>query len=833
MKTIKDVASGWFGVEPIWRDAKHALRQLSRSPGFALAVIFTLALSIGANTAIFSVVNALLIKALPYAEPFRLGAIYGRTTGPQSFDQRRNLDGEQWERLRDEVPSLLSAVYSPGTATVNLRAGSRAQPVQNGRVSARYFGVLGIEPLIGSGFSEDEDRPNGPKAVVLTYYLWRNAFGGDPAVLGRAVLLKGELFTVVGVLPQGAVTPLGADVYTALQPSREGEGRARNFSAVVRLRDGRTWQQADAELNRAWADSDWDRRFVAENPGAKLSYYLVPLQAAQTDALRPEVLALMLAAGFILLIACANLAGLALVRTLRRGGEIATRLALGASTWRIQRQLWIENLLLALAGGAGALGVGFIVLELLLRLLPRRFLPVDTVALDGRVLAFTLSLSVLTCVLFGALPALAMRKTDLRISMGSRGVIRAGDVRVRKGLIAGEVGLTVVLLAGAGLLIRTLIHLETLPPGFDAKGVITAKASLDDVRYSDPAALRKLLGESLGAVRAIPGVRNAAVASTLPYERALIDGVGLGNGGRAGQSVSADEVFVTPEYFDTLRIPMFSGRAFEERDGPGAQPVVIVNRAFARKFLPGLDPIGLYLTRLNPAGQKLLIVGVVGDTLLSSVAELNEGSAPLTAEETIYLPYAQIADGGFLSRMHAFFQPSWIVRTSTPIAGLTAQMQRELSALDSNLTFSGFYAIDDLMLKTLATQRVEVALLTTMASLALLLSALGIFALVANIVAQRTREFGIRIALGATMRNIMLHVARTGVSAAVVGGAAGLLISAGALRAMRSVVYGVGVYDATTILVVVLLLGLVIFVAAILPALRVGRIDPVETLRNE
>ena len=408
----------WPRLESVWRDARYAVRQLWRSPGFVVTVVLTLALSIGANTAIFSMVNALLLEALPYPHPERIGTLYARTTGPESSDVRRNIDGEQWELLRDNAPSLISAVSSLRTSGVNLQAGSHVRYLQTALVSAHYFDVLGVPALLGRNFSEDEDRPHGPRVAILSYTLWRATFGADPEVLGKTVLLKGEPYTVVGVLPENAVTPLGANLYTPLEPSRAGAGQATNFSAIVRLRDGAAWQQANAEIDRAMARSRRVQHLA--KTGARVTYYSVPLQKSQTERLRPEVLALMLAAGFILLIACANLAALALVRMLRRTGEIATRLALGASRWQIQRQLWMENLLLALVGGAAGVGVGFMALRGLLRLLPERFLPVEAVPLDGRVLGFTLALSALTSVLFGMLPALTTRKINLRSSIGSR-----------------------------------------------------------------------------------------------------------------------------------------------------------------------------------------------------------------------------------------------------------------------------------------------------------------------------------------------------------------------------------------------------------------------------
>jgi predicted permease len=817
-------ARGLLVFDALEREGRYAARQLWRNPGFTVTVVLTLALAIGANTAIFSVVNALLLKDLPYAHPERIGTIYARTSGAHASDARRTIDGEQWERMRD-VPSLLSAVFAMKTAGVNVRTGSVAQYLHAGRVSAQYFDVLALQPLIGRTFSEDEDRPQGPKTVILSYALWMSAFGGNPNVLGQAVLLKSEPHTVIGVLPESAITPLTADVYTALQPSRQGEGQAANYVAIMRLRDGATWQQADAELNRAWSGTRRAMSWASSNPGGRITYYSVPLQEATTEKLRPQVLALMLAAGCILLIACANIAGLTVVRMLRRTGELTIRLALGASRWQIQRQLWIEHLLLACVGGTAGVCVGFLALRGLLGLLPQGFLPVATVPLDSRVLGFTLAVSLLTSVLSGMLPALASRNVDLRSAIPGRGVIGGGSIRLRQGLIVAEVALTVVLLAAAGLLIRTLTHLESLPPGFNPTGLITAKVSLDDVRYYDPTAFRRLLTESLTAMRAIPGVQNAAVGLTLPYERALLNAVSVSDGHEPAHGITTNEVYVTPRYFETLQIPVLQGRTFTDADGPDAQQVVIVNQTFARKFFHQDDAVGRYLNK------NMLIVGMVADTVLSSEAGLNAGSAPLTSEETIYRPAAQVADARLFGMVHAFFQPSWVVRTASPI-GVPAQMQRALAGVDSQLPVSGFYDVKDLMAATLATQRIEVALLVAMSSLALLLSALGIFALVTNIVAQRTREIGIRMALGSTIRTTMIQVGRTGVGAAALGLLLGLILCAGALPAMRSVLYGVGVYDAPTMLAVVLTLCTVTLLATA-PILRVARIDPARTLREE
>ena len=807
---------------------RFAARQLRRNPGFTAMVIITLALSIGANTAIFSLLNALMLKSLPYSHPERMGTIYTRVTGSQPSDERHGLNGEQWELLRDNVPSLISAVSSRGTSGVNLGLGSHGQFLRAGRISAHYLDVLALQPILGRNFSEDEDRPHGPKAAILSYGLWRNTFNSNPDTLGQSIVLKGEPHTVIGVLPDSSTTPLNADLYAALQPGRGGEGSGTNFECITRLRERATWQEADAEINRAW--SVRAHRYELQNsPGAQVTYYSVPLQKGETDSLRPQVLALMLAAGFILLIACANLAGLTLVRMLRRAPEVATRLALGASRWQIQKQFWIENLLLALLGGVVGIGIGLAALRGLLLLLPEHFLPVAHVSLDGRVMAFTLAVSLLTSVLFGMLPALTARNVDLRSSMASRAVASGGSVRLRQGLIAGEVALTVVLLAASGLLIRTLVHLETLPPGFNPNGVIVAKASLDDVRFHDPAAFRKLLDEGTAAMRKIPGVQNTAVGLSLPYERTLNSGVTLSDGKEAGQQDGTDVVYVTPGYFGTLQMPLLAGRVFTDADGANAQHVAVVNQAFARKFYGGTNPVGRSCRPWTDVDKDTLIVGEVADVSVSS--GLYEG-APLMSEQGMYIPAAQL-NAQELSLVHVWFQPDWIVRTAGPVEGLTDQMQRALVSVDPNLPFSGFYSMRDLLAKTLATQRVEVALLGAMAALALLLSALGIFALVANMVAQRTREIGIRMALGSTVGQAMVQIGRSGAGASVLGLFLGLVLCAGALRVMRSVLYGVGVYDVPTLTTVVLTLVLVTLLATTLPTLRIAKINPANTLREE
>ncbi|HVT98472.1 MAG TPA: FtsX-like permease family protein, partial [Acidobacteriaceae bacterium] len=426
-----------------------------------------------------------------------------------------------------------------------------------------------------------------------------------------------------------------------------------------------------------------------------------------------------------------------------------------------------------------------------------------------------------------ALPALETRRVDLRssIASGTRSVA-GGSSLVRKVLIGAEVALTVVLLAGAGLLIRTLAHLESIPPGFDPHNVIAAKASLDDARYHDAAAFDQLLAKSVAAMQQIPGVENAAVALSAPYETFINDGVQFADGPMAGQEEASSFSYITPQYFAALRIPLLSGRAFTDGDTATTEPVAIVNTAFGKHFYNDANPLGRHF---KDGTRTFAIVGVVSDVLDQSNVRRD---APIGVDPIYYVPYTQTSPR-LLTIVHMWAQPSWIVRTRGPIAGLTGRMQQALSAVDPGLPFSGFYSMQDLLDQQLQMQRIEVTLLGTLAGLALLLSAVGIYALVSNLVVQRTREIGIRIALGSTLAQAMRQMASSGIAAAVGGVAAGLVCSFFVLRVMKSAIYGVTTWDPVTLISVPLALITMAAVASLLPALRIARIDPAETLRAE
>lgn len=816
-------------------DLRYALRQLRKSPGFTITVVLTLALGIGANTAIFSVVNALMLRPLPYPQPDRLSALVTHWNSAKGWGDNNSADGETYELVRDKVPAVNAAAYGM-EGGVNLQAGQRVEYVQQLRVSSKYFDVLGIPPLLGRGFTKAEDRPHGPAVVVLSNALWRNTFHADPQIVGRILHLKDAPYTVVGVLARGTQSPLTgqttepAGLWTPLQPSTTGEGEGTNYGVLMRLKPGKTWAAANAQLSRALPEHL--RSQMASNPGSTARLEAVPLQKSEAMPLRSSVLGLMIAVGLILLIACANLAGLALVRAGRRSGEMATRMALGAGRLALVRQLWTENIVLALIGGATGLGVAEGGLVLLRHLIPPGLLPTTNFRLDGRVLLFTLGISLAASLLFGMLPALELRRVDLRWAVASganRAISGAANRKLRTLLIAGEIALTVVLGAASGLLVRSLIYLETLPPGFDATDVMTGKVSLDEVRYHNAAAFQHLLAASVDAMRRIPGVENAAVGLSLPYERGLNDGIRIADGKNAGKQFISTVVYVTPGYFDVLRMHLLAGREFADSDTAGSQPVAIVNEAFARQYLEQRNPVERHLGEGPQTAKALTIIGLVGNVVKTPGFD---SASPLASEPTMYVPATQM-NQELIGLVHVWFQPSWIVRTGGPVAGVTAAMQKALAGADPSLPFSGFYSMSDLEQKALGMQRIEVMLLGVLAGMALLLSAIGIYGLIANLVVQRTREIGIRLALGSSMREAMLEIGRSGIFATVTGLCVGLAASLLALRALKSLVYGIGAYDPVTLVGTAVILGAIAMVATFLPTLRIARIDPATILREE
>jgi predicted permease len=823
-------------MNEIFQDVRYALRQMHKSPGFALAVVLTLALGIGVNAAVFSIMNGFLLRPLPYPQADRLGVLMLHRegvmpdTGKAVQEEEESQDGDTWNWIRDNVPAVREASYGLPSG-VNLQAksaaGTEVRYVKDARVSAHYFDVLGLPLLLGREFSEDEDRRGGSPVVILSYALWQSAFHGDGQVIGQGIFLKGEPYAVVGVLPPHAQTTLIADVWTPLQPAPTGECGGANCEIILRLVPGATWQHASAQLShlrKPYFDE------LANKYKGHAWFYPAPFgrQMGDEDE-RTPVVVLMLSVSLILLIACANLAGLTLVRIVRRTPEIATRLAMGATRWTILRQLWVENLVLALVGAAAGLVLAMGILKSLGRFLPDELIPLGGLDIDLRVLAFTFGASLFTSLLFGALPALQARRVDVRSSMTIGGrFMTGGSSRLRQVLIGAEVALTVVLLAGAGLLVRTLVYLETRPPGFDATNVMTAKVSLDDARYRDADAFHNLLRKSVAAMRQIPGIEDAAVGLSVPYERGLNDGVKLMDGKirNSDPGFGSSMAYVTPGYFSTLRIPVLLGRDITESDTSNSEPVALVNADFVRQFFAEPNPIGRHI---QTEGRTYTIVGIA-----ENVAKRPgiRPQAPIATEPVFYVPATQMRQG-LVNMAHVWFQPSWIVRTRGPLEGVTGAMQKALAQVDPSLPFSGFYSMKDILAENLRMQRTEVLLLGGLAGLALLLSAAGIYGLVSNLVVQRTREIGIRMALGAQMRQVMMEVGKSGMAASGVGLIGGSVLAFFAMRVLQSQVYGVRTNDPLTLAAAPFTLALIALCASFLPTLRIARIDPAETLRMD
>ncbi|HEY1939541.1 MAG TPA: ABC transporter permease [Candidatus Angelobacter sp.] len=821
----------WATLEAILRDAKYTFRQLRRNPGFTFTVLLTLSIAIGANTAVFSMVNALLLRPLPYPHPERLASLVTRHEGVQEngsaiSQDDDSSDGETWELVRDNVPAVVAGATSSSLG-VNLQAGKSVRYVREQRVSAGYFEALNVPPQFGRNFTKEEDMPNGAKVALLSYSLCQSLFGNGPEALGKAILLKGEPYTVIGVMPAHTKTAYDADIWTPLRPSRSGEGEGTNYGVILRLTDGANWAEADAQL--ANLHPAVFQYFQKHDPKGHVWLSAIPLQEEFARSKGGPVYILMSAVAFILLIAGANMAGLMLVRVTRRGGEIATRLALGATRASVLRQLMMEPLLLAIGGGLMGVAIAVAGLSFLTRLVPPDMIPIGGLAIDHRVLIFAAAVSIFSSLLISVLPALELRRMDLRSSMtvsSSRSSTLGSRARTRQILIAVEVTLTVVLLAGAGLLIRTLVHLQTQPPGFDASNVLTAKVSLNDARYRDAAAFHNLLQQSVTAMKRIPGVESAAVGLSLPYERGLNDGVTIADEPSAGKEYTSSGAYITPEYMQAMRIPVLAGRAISDRDTAASEDVALVNYSFARKYLGSNQPVGRHIKIDN---ITYTVVGMVADVTKRPGVEV---SAPLDKEAMYYLPATQI-NQGIVNISHVWLQPSWIVRTHGPISGLTEAMQKALAEADPSLPFAGFQSLQEIEAEALQQQRFEVLLLGVLAGFALLLSLMGVYGLVSNMVVQRTREIGIRMALGSTVREAMVEIGASGIIAVACGLGGGLVLAALSIHLISSELYGVKPYDPVTFTAVLVLLTLTALIAAFAPTRRIARINPASTLRAE
>ena len=809
-----------------WLDVRYALRLLRRTPLVSAIIILTLALCIGANTAIFSVVDATLLRPLPYPEPERLVQIARHVRAPGYEGDDTGEDGRTWEMVRDHAGFLDAAVYG-GSGGVNLVAAGHVQYVQQERVGSGFFRVLGVPPMIGREFTREEDRPGGPAVTMLSYHLWKRIFHADPAAIGKSLMLRGEPFAITGVMPQNFRSDAAADLWVPLCPSTTGEGSGRNYEIIARLKRGASWAQAETQLATIGAPLVSEMKLPKD---MSMRFGLLTFQRGQTEEVRKPLLIVWAAVALVLLIGCANITSLLLARSAARTREIATRLALGGGRIAIIRQLLIESLVLAIAGGVAGLVVGFAGIGVLSRLVQDQIPAVAAIRLDARVLAMTALLALLTSVLAGIFPAFEASGVDIRASLtegGTRGIAGARKRWTRSALVSGEVALAVLLLIGAGLLVRTLMHLYRLRPGFDPANVIAASFSLQDARYKTSNSVNRLFESGLARIRELPGVESAAVGLRLPYERHLNDGFRRMDGPEAGdQDIITDLCYVTPDYFQTLRIPLLRGRPFRESDRPTSAPVVIVNQAFVRKYLSRQDPLGSHL-KIEDSDRE--IVGVVGDVQQTPGWDQ---AAPIQPTPTAYIPSSQTS-GELLTLIHIWFSPSWIVRAPGPPANIIREIQSITATVDPLLPIAAFHNVEDIRAESLKSQRFEATLLGALAALALLLAVVGIYGLMAQSVAERRRELGIRIALGSTIPRAIRDATLPGVSLALAGVAVGCVLAGLSSKVLEHLIFGVSALDPVTYAGVALGLLAVAAVASLIPALRLATLNPAETLREE
>ena len=806
---------------PLWKDVRFALRQLRKTPAFTAVVLATLALCIGMNAAIFSVLDAVLLKTLPYPDPDRLALL---VTAHDKGEVNDSQTGALFEAVRDGASMLEVAAYS-GHNGVNFASGGRAEFVQQQRVSTGYFRVLGIAPQYGREFTPAEDRPGGPAVAILSYSFWQRTFQGDAGAIGRAIQLRGEPYTIVGVMPGGFRSDARADLWTPLLPQRTGEGGGSNYGVVARLKPGVTWAAANGQL-KAISEA------VKNAPGFPREYrdfeeQVVPLQKALTGDSRSQLLLTWGAVVVVLIIGCVNIAGLMLARAGARHLEVATRMAVGASRAGIVRQLLVESVLLALGGCAIGIALGIKALDWLKVLGAERLEMWHPIALDARVVGAMLAIALLTALLFGLAPAVQTSRVDIRSVLveGGRGVAGGRRHWSRGALVAAEVALSLVLLVSAGLLVRTLEYLNGLNPGFDARNVISAEASLQDARYSTSAAVNLLYRRTLDRIRAIPGVQSAAVALTLPYERPLNDGFRTIDGDDT-QGHGIEVVYVTPGYLETMRIPLRQGRDLRDTDGAGSTAVALASDAFVRKYFARHPAVGGHI---RMEGATIEIVGVAGDVQQHSGLG-NFG--PLSVEPTLYVPAAQQGDK-FLQVVHTWFAPKWVIRGAGNTAALETQVQAAVAAVDPLLPVAKFKTVDDLRGSITLAERYRATLFSILAGLALLLAALGLSGLISQAVNERTHELGIRLALGANAGQAILTMVRPGLLLALAGVAAGYGLSRIAAGMLEHLLWGVQPADLATFLGTSALLLVVAALASLTPALRILRIDPAQTLRGE
>ena len=805
------------------QDLRYGLRLLARSPGFTAIALLTLTLGIGATTAIFSVVDAVLLRALPYRDPGRLVSVFEDESEigfPRNTPAPANYaDWKAQTQVFDNVAAIAAF------RVFNLTGGEgEPERLDGAAVTQNLFAVLGVKPALGRVFLPEEDRPGAPRVVVISEGLWKRRFGGDPGLPGREIVLNGTKHAVIGVMPAGFRFPRQAiDLWTpiAFTPQQLAVRGSHYLTVVGRLKAGVTLEKANAELLVL------SKRLVRAYPEANAGisrFYAEPLQDTYTHEARTGLLVLMAAVGFILLIACANMANLLLSRATGRRREVAVRTALGAARRRIMRQMLTESALLAACGGAlGILLAGWC-FNFLKNLVPQDLSGTVALALDPRVLAFAVAISFASSFLFGMTPALQVSHLALSEVLKEGGRGSAGSPRrlFRSLLVIGEVALSLMLLAGAGLLIESFARLRGLDPGFRADHVLRARLEVPRTRYRDFAQRAEFFTRALERARALPGVQAAGFTSALPLtweggtNSFTIEGV------TPDPSVTydANNRVVTPGYFEAMRIPLRRGRLFEPGDGPDAEPVVIINETMARVFWPNQNPIGKRLRFDNPPDKTpwCRIVGVVGDV---RQMRLNR-----PGRQEMYFPYLQAGYNWMVPR-------DLVIRTAGDPLSLAVAVRQAVWAIDRDQPVSNMQSLDDLLDQEVAQRRVQTVLLGGFAMLALILACVGIYGVLSYLVTQRTPEIGVRVALGATASEVFRTVAGQGMTLTALGIAAGLAGTLALARLLGSLLFAVSSTDPLPYAGSVLVFVCVALLACYFPARRAARVDPMVALRHE
>ncbi len=814
---VREAKAGYY-MEGVVRDLRYAVRMFLKNPGFTAVAIIALALGIGANTAIFSLVNGVLLRPLPFQNSDRIVYFEGKNPAAGITDSNISyLDFTDWSQQTDLFAS--TAAYWTGNADLS-GDGAEPEAVPRAGVTTGFFSVLGVQPFLGRAFVPEDDKPasfNGGRGTVaiISHGLWKRRFGSDPAIVGKVVQMKSRPLTVIGVMPPGFEYPEQTQIWvnSAVNLSEEPRDN-RAWSAIARLNPGVDLKQAQTRVSAI--NAQLDKQFHETNKGWDVSLWA--LHERLVREVKPSLLALLGAVGLVLLIACANVANLLLARSAARQKEIAIRAAMGASRARVLRQMLTESILLSAIGGIAGLVLSIWLTDLLTSMLPESAPTLEHIGIDYRVLTFALGVSALTGVLFGIVPAIQASKLDVISALKVGG--RSGEGRRRTSarslLLIGEVALSLMLLVGAGLLVKSFLRLQDVRPGFNAHNVLIANLALPYPKYQYEQ-FEKFFRQLKERLEAAPGVQAAGGSMNLPLNAS---GYAIGRGFiPEGRPLTVDEnrdaMFssVTGDYFRALQIPLLSGRTFELHDNADAPKVVVINETIAKRYFGSpAKAIGKRLSIWRDEKFMREIVGVVGDTKTGSLT--GEGAAQ------IYVPNAQAREN-FMAL---------VIRTAGDPAAFATTLRREVQALDKDQPIYNVRTMDDVVANSLGTRRVSMQLFTVFAIAALLLAAIGIYGVMAYTVTQRTQEIGIRMALGAQRSDVLGLVVRQGMTLAAIGVAAGLAGAFSLTRVMAGLLFNVRPDDPTTFLAISFLLIVVAFLACYLPARRAAKLDPLIAL---